>query len=152
MNRLEQIGRTLGSGLAAGAAGTAVMTGVQVAEMKVEGREPSKVPAEAVEKVLGAEPGSEEREQQLAQAVHWTYGTLWGVARAAMPVFGLRGARATGLHLGLVWGSALVILPALGLAPPVTRWPKKQILKDLGMHVAYAVAVGAVVDRLHEPR
>ena len=70
------------------------------------------------------------------------------IVRAVMPSLGLRGAAATGLHLALVWGSALTLLPALGLAPPVTRWPKKQALQDFGMHAIYSLAVGAVADRL----
>lgn len=50
MTSIDKIGRTLAGGLAAGAAGTAAMTAIQMADMKVQHREPSKVPAQAVEK------------------------------------------------------------------------------------------------------
>lgn len=148
MNTIQAIGEAVGKGLLAGVAGTAVMTGVQALEMKASGRKPSKTPAKAAEKMLEVEPKNERVEQQIAQGVHWLYGTSWGVARAVLPKLGLRGAAASSVHLALVWGTALTMLPALGLAPPVAKWPKKQLLEDLGMHAVYAFAVGAVADRL----
>lgn len=147
-NRIERITATVAKGLAAGAAGTAVMTCIQLLEMKASGRQPSKAPAQAVEKILAMEPRSERREQQLSQGVHWLYGSSWGVPRALMPLLGLRGAKATGVHLAMVWGTALAMLPSLKIAPPATQWSKKTLLKDLAMHAAYAAAAGAIADRL----
>ena len=148
---LRHISRTaalLGTGLTAGLAGTAVMTGVQAVEMKVSGREGSSVPAKAVETVLDVEAESEDAEQQLTQLTHWAYGTALGAARGLISAVGLCPPYADLAFFGVVWGGALTMLPSLGLAPPPTEWPGKQVAMDAAHHAVYAVAVGAVFEAL----
>jgi hypothetical protein len=133
----------VGKGLAAGLLGTAVMTAGQMVEMKLEDREPSSMPADAVKKVFGLETRSEADEQRLAQLVHWGYGTAWGGVRGLLGGLGLGCGAATLVHLAAVWGAALVMLPALDLTEPATEWPPKQLGVDLLHHAVYAGAVGA---------
>lgn len=145
---MREMKQALGYGAVAGFAGTVVMTLAQMIEMKLTQREPSDVPAEAVEKTLGIELREGAQKARVANATHFVYGTAWGEARGLLSLIGLRGAPATLLHLGLVWGTALRMLPALELAPPVREWGKKAIAQDLLLHAVYAVAVGGVFDAL----
>lgn len=134
---------TIGRGLAAGLAGTAVMTVAQQIEMKLSDRPPSTAPAEAVEKVFHLAPKpNDDAERRRASLVHFGYGTAWGGVRGLLAAVGLRGASATLAHLGLVMGAAAVMLPRLGLAPPVREWGGRQIAKDLLFHGLYAAATG----------
>jgi hypothetical protein len=53
---------------------------------------------------------------------------------------------ATLVHFAAVWGSALVMLPALGAAPPVSKWGAKVIVLDILYHVVYATVTGIVYE------
>lgn len=145
---LREIKHSLGYGAIAGLAGTVVMTLAQMIEMKLTQREPSKVPAEAIEKTLHIELRDEAQKARVTNVVHFAYGTAWGEVRGLLSLVGLRGTPATLLHLGLVWGTALRMLPALDLAPPAREWGKKAIAQDLLLHAVYAAAVGGVFDAL----
>lgn len=132
-----------GKGLAAGLVGTAVMTLVQTIEMKLNDREASKVPAEAVEKVFGIEPRDEKAEERLSQLVHFAYGTAWGGVLGVLERAGLGRVGAPLAHFGAVWGTAAAMLPALGLAPPPSEWSKQEIATDALHHAVYSAAAGA---------
>ncbi len=56
---------------------------------------------------------------------------------------GLTGPPAAAAHFAAVWGSGLVMLPALGVAPPVREWGAKALLTDACHHLVYAVATTA---------
>lgn len=144
----REIATEVGRGMAAGLAGTAVMTASQQVEMKIEDREPSMVPAKAVEKTFDLEIDSEKAEVRLNNATHWVYGTLWGGARGLLGAFGLSGPTATAAHFALIYGTALVMLPAMDLAEPPTKWSKKQIGLDLLQHAIYAAATSAAYEGL----
>lgn len=148
------VASAVGKGLASGMVGTAVLTAAQMIEMKLSGREPSSAPADAVEKVLDLEPKSEEAEQRLAQLTHWAYGSGLGATRGLLSAAGLKGPAATLVHFGIVWGAALTMLPALGIAPPPTKWGKEQLAKDAGFHALFAVATSLAYEYLdrHETR
>lgn len=137
--------RTVGKGLAAGLAGTAVMTVGQLIQMRLRHREPSTAPAEAMETLLGFDVEDPKSEQRLANAVHFAYGTAWGVPRALLARARVGSGAATSVHLALVWAAALAMLPRLGLAPPVREWGKEEIAEDLAMHAVYAWATGAAL-------
>jgi hypothetical protein len=40
------------------------------------------------------------------------------------------------------------MLPALGVAPPITRWSKEEVAIDLFHHVVYATATGIAYELL----
>lgn len=147
---LDDVAGAIGRGLLSGLAGTAAMTLLQTLEMKLSGRSGSDTPARAVGKTLRIQPRDPVGRQRLTQAVHWSYGTGWGLMRAALQGVGLRGWPATVAHLGAVWGSALVTLPRMDLAPPVRRWGWKTLATDFGHHAVYAAAAGFVYDALEQ--
>lgn len=135
---MARLAVALGKGLVAGLAGTAAMTVAQKIAMKVQDRSPSKVPAEAVEKVLHFEPESEQTEQRLANVTHWVYGASWGMARGLLSELRVPRALAGPLHLGLVWGAQAIILPRMGLSKPVAEQPGAQVAEDVTLHGVYA--------------
>jgi hypothetical protein len=109
----------IGIGLVAGAVGTAAMTVSSTVEMRLRGREPSTVPAQAAGRILGVAPTGEHERRRIATFVHWGYGTGWGAARGLIGALGVRGSGATALFFAVVWCTELVTLPALdiGVAP-----------------------------------
>jgi hypothetical protein len=120
--RLGDVAAAFGMGIfagVAGVAGTAAMTLSSTIEMKLRGRPASSTPAQAAAKVLGVEPVDGARFSNL---VHWGYGTAWGGARGLIGAAGLSGPAATAAHLGAVWGSEQVMLPTLGVTPPLPEW------------------------------
>lgn len=138
----------LGIGLVAGLVGTAAITLSQLIEMRIRGRDASKTPARAAEKIFGIQPVDEEAEMRLSTITHWGYGTSWGTFRSALGVVGVHGPLATSLHFGAIYGTALVMLPGLQLAPPPKEWGAKEIGIDAWHHLVYGVAAGLTYDWL----
>jgi hypothetical protein len=143
---LGNLGCVVGQGLLAGLAGTAAITLSQAVEMSLTGRPPSSTPAEAVEKVLGIRAVDEEHKAQLAQMVHWGYGTAWGLFRGFLDLLGLQGAEASVVHGIVIWGAATALLPELEVAPPAREWPVKMHAIEGTHHFVYALAVGLAYD------
>ena len=140
--RLGDFAAAFGKGVFAGVAGTAAMTVSSTLEMKLRGRAASSTPARAAAKVLGVEPVDEESEARFSNIVHWGYGTAWGGVRGLLSAAGLSGPAATAAHLGAVWGSEQVMLPTLGVTPPLTEWGAKEVAIDALHHLVYAGATG----------
>jgi hypothetical protein len=138
--RLGDVAAAFGKGIFAGVAGTAAMTLSSTIEMKLRGRPASSTPAQAAAKVLGVEPVDEESEARFSNLVHWGYGTAWGGARGLLGAAGFSGPAATAAHLGAVWGSEQVMLPTLGVTPPLTQWGAKEVAIDALHHLVYAGA------------
>jgi hypothetical protein len=131
----------IGRGLAAGAIGTAAMTMSSTLEQKARGREGSTAPADAAMKVLGIDGFCDDAaKSRFSNLVHWGYGTGWGVPRALLDHAGLRPAAATAAHGSALWGSEQVMLPALGVAPPLWEWGAGEVAIDAGHHLVYTVA------------
>lgn len=137
---LARLPTAVGRGLFAGAAGTVAMTASSTLEAKLSGRGSSSAPADAAGEVLGVEPVDDAGEARFATAVHWSYGTGWGAARGIIALTGARGARATAAHFGAVWGSSLVMLPTLGVSPPVWELGARAAATDAFHHAVYATA------------
>jgi hypothetical protein len=146
--KIGDIASAVGKGLVAGAVGTVAITATTVLANKLKSAEPSTVPAEAGEKVLGVEPKGQQEEQRLNTVMHVGYGLAWGVPRGLMSAFGLRGLWATVTHFFAVWGTALGMLPGLKLAPPPTRWDRKELAIDAFHHLVYAGATTAAFNFL----
>ena len=142
---LGDVASAFGKGIFAGVAGTAAMTLSSTIEMKVRGRPASSTPAQAAAKVLGVEPVAEAR---FSNFVHWGYGTAWGGARGLIGAAGLSGPAATAAHLGAVWGSEQVMLPTLGVTPPLTEWGAKEVAIDALHHLVYAGTTGVAYSLL----
>ena len=63
--------------------------------------------------------------------------------RGLIGAAGLRGTRAAATHFGVVWGTEQVMLPALGVAPPLWEWGAKEVAIDAFHHLIYAGATDA---------
>jgi len=126
------------------------MTISSTIEMKLQGREASSAPADAAAKVLGVEPKGEAEKARFANVVHWAYGTSWGALRGLLGAVGLPAPAAGGAHFAAVWGSGLVMLPKLGVAPPVGEWGAKALATDAFHHLVYVTGTSlafAALDR-----
>ncbi len=139
------LAQAVGKGLIAGAVGTVAVTASRLVAQKLLGEEMPTAAAEAAEKLVRAEPSDQEGEQRLGMITHFLYGSWWGVPRAVMELFGLRGWPATVAHLGAVEASAETILPALDLGPPPNRVPPKDIAMNTVHHGIYAVATAGAL-------
>jgi len=130
------------------------MTLSSTIEMKFQSREASSAPADAAAKVLGVEPTGEAEKARFTNVVHWAYGTSWGVFRGLLGAVGLRGPVAGGAHFAAVWASGLVMLPRLGVAPPVGEWGTKALATDAFHHLVYAAGTSlafTALDRTSKP-
>jgi hypothetical protein len=139
----------LGRGLVAGAIGTAAMTVSSTIEQKRREREASTAPADAAAKVLGIEGFCDDAaKSRFSNVVHWAYGTGWGVPRALLDAAGLSPAAATAVHGAALWGSEQVMLPALGVAPPLWEWGATEVGVDALHHAVYTVATSVAYEAL----
>jgi len=147
-NPLKNLGLALGVGVLAGLAGTTAITISQLIEMKLTKRQPSKAPVKAVSKVLDVKPTKKGKKNKVAQEIHWTYGTAWGMARGLITLAGLKGWPATLAHFAAITGTALTLLPKLDIAPPVTEEDPKTVAIDTLHHAIYAIAAGLAYDAI----
>jgi hypothetical protein len=145
---MGSVASSVGKGIFAGVAGTALMTVSSTIEMKARGRSGSSAPSDAAGKVLGVQPRNAEGQARFATAVHWGYGTGWGAVRGLIGAAGVSGPAATLLHFGAVWASEMVMLPALGVAPPVTEQAALETGVDAWHHLVYASATNVVYELL----
>jgi hypothetical protein len=139
-------------GLAAGLAGTAAMTVAQGAEFALTRAEPSSAPADVADKLkrrLGRGRIRRRHKPAVNQAMHWLYGTSWGVPLGIVaggthvrpeilgPAFGM-----------FVWSAALAHQPALGIADlPWKRSPGSLASEGL-FHLVYGVGAAAALRAL----
>jgi len=152
--RTGDVAAAVGKGIVAGIAGTAAMTLSSTIEMKLRGRDPSSAPADAAAKVLGVEPKGDKEKARFATVVHWSYGTSWGAVRGLLGAIGLTGPIAAGAHFAAVWGNGLVMLPALGVAPPAREWGAKALATDAFHHLVYVAGASlafSALDRSSTP-
>ena len=148
-NAAGTLAAKIGRGLVAGAVGTAAMTVSSTLEQKLRGREPSTAPADAAMKVLGiASFRDDAAKSRFSNVVHWTYGSAWGVPRALLDAAGLSPAAATAAHGAALWGSEQVMLPLLGVAPPLWTWGVTEVAIDAIHHVVYTLATSVAYEAL----
>jgi hypothetical protein len=146
---MRDLAAKIGRGLIAGAIGTAAMTVSSTIEQKLRGRAGSTAPADAAMKVLGIEGFCDDSaKSRFSNLVHWGYGTGWGVPRALLDAAGLDSAAATAAHGAALWGSEQVMLPALGVAPPLWEWGVVEVAIDALHHVVYTAATSVAYEAL----
>lgn len=144
--RLVALADGIGRGIVAGLIGTAAMTVSSTVEQRLRQRAASTAPARAASEVLGVEKfRSDAHEQRFSTLVHWGYGTGWGTFRGVLGGLGLPAPLATATHFTVMWGSELVMLPALDVAPPVTRWGADEVAIDAWHHVVHAAVTAAAL-------
>ena len=140
-----------GGRIAAGVAATAVGTAAMTAAQSVLPTPPSDAPGEVGRRLLEDVFGRRVRRRErgpLNHAMHWLYGTSWGVGLGLLTAGDAEPPPIvpTGLALGAgVWAASLVELPALGLAPPLWRQSPRAIAADAGYHLVYGLATAAAL-------
>jgi hypothetical protein len=90
VRRRTSLAQELRRGVIAAVAGTGAMTLSSSLEMKMRGREPSMVPADAAAKLLRIRPGSERFRKWLGTAAHIASGLALGLVRPAIGAAGVR--------------------------------------------------------------
>lgn len=151
-NALKKLGTVMGIGLIAGLAGTIAMTISQKVEMKITGRKPSDSPAKAAREVFDIKPVTEGKSGKVSNEIHLFYGTSLGMIRGALSLLCLKGLPASFIHLVTVWGGEMIMLPALKVAPPITKEKPEDIAIE-GLHqFVYAITTGVVFDAINKEK
>jgi hypothetical protein len=141
--------RSAATGLAAGLAGTAAMTIAQGAASVLTGAGPSSAPADVAAKIKRRVGGGRLKRRHRAavnQAMHWSYGTSWGVplgiASAATNVRPEVAGPAFGLF---VWGAGLAHQPVLGIADVPWKRSAGSLGSEALFHLVYGLGAGAAL-------
>jgi hypothetical protein len=150
--------RTALRGIVAGVMGTAAMTAYQLAVAKLRGEPlatpvphrwadapaPAQVAKRLADAVGQGHRLTREDVPRLTNAMHWLYGTGWGV------VYALAGCP-SGVAFGAgVWVASYAELVPLGLYDLPWRYPARELTLDLSYHVVYGTAAArayAALDR-----
>ena len=139
----------VGRGAVAGVAATAALTAYQTAVAKARDAEPSTAPAEVAKRVIRGplqRDVSDDKTMLLNNAMHWTYGTSWGIPLAIVQASARARAPRAGLVFGgVVWAASLVELPLMKLAPPVWKQPPGEVALDASYHLAYGLAAATAL-------
>jgi len=79
---------------------------------------------------------------KLTNAVHWAYGSSWGVAYGLFEGTFASRPLAHGLGFGsVVWGFSYATLVPLGIYEPPWKYPPKELALDLSYHLVYGLGV-----------
>jgi hypothetical protein len=147
MSDFDRVAGAIGARLIAGAVGTAAMTAPSALEARLRKRESSPTRPRPPARFSACSRAT--RRAPRASRTSSTGRTARpGAARGLIDLAGLRGLPATEVHFAAVWGWSLVMLPALGVAPPVWRQPPADVPIDAGHHLVYAGATSAAVSAL----
>lgn len=144
----------------AGTAGTAALTLAYTLERRMRPRsrgpldyDDSPVPGAIVCSILHLPTASRREEEDLGLLLRWCYGSAFGLWHGVLRRAAGLGEPATTVVFGATLMSAtLTMFPLLGHTPPPWRWPRGYLLTSFATHVAYAVVVGVVDDRLSRNR
>ena len=150
--RRASLWRDAGVGLLAGVVATATMTIAEGAALVVTGGKPSTAPARVADTLKrSAGLGRLRRRQRPAanQAMHWLYGTAWGlpygVIARRVPVV----PEVSGPGFGLVvWAAGLAQQPALGVADPPWRRSPRSLATEAALHLVYGIGAGGALRAL----
>lgn len=143
-------------GLAAGTAATFVMEKVSTYGYQLENETarhyeenlrnveyPPEVLARKIAKSVRGVELDKETKQKFGVAIHWGYGIVWGgtfgALRERVPLVDSAAGLTFGLGLWLL-GDELM-MPALGLSPPSTKFPWQNHARAAANHAAYGLAL-----------
>lgn len=146
--RSRQVRNGVARGALAGFAGAIVMSVSTHLEMSLRGRPPSDAPARALGRIFGLSTRGKQRKRQLALAGHLVTSVSIGAAGGAL-LGAHMGPAPTGAALfALAMLPEIVIVPALGAAPPPWRWRPVDWAVTVGHHGVYAGTTAATYARL----
>jgi hypothetical protein len=108
-------------------------------EMRIRGREPSRVPAKALQRVLPIKL-SRRAEEWFVTIGHVISAAGLGAARGMVELAPVSRASANLGFTLLAFAPDFVLMPALGSAPPPWRWRKIELAISALHHGVYAAA------------
>lgn len=149
--RAAVLATAAGRGMLAGLAGVAAMTAAEKAEQVLTGRPNSYVPARALLTMMGRSPADHERPLAWNHAMHWGTGALLGALRGVWSAVGIRGREATVTHAVVRLAFDQTMENATGVGAPPATWSRAERVVDVTHKALYALATGAVADRLVAP-
>jgi hypothetical protein len=147
VRRRTCLAQELRRGVIAAVAGTGAMTLSSSLEMKIRGREPSMVPADAAAKVLGIRPRSERSKKWLGTAAHLASGLALGLLRPVIGAAGVREPAASAFYFWITWSPDLIAVPAMRLAPPPWRWGPAEIMISGAHHLMFTAGASLAYER-----
>ncbi|MFD0776942.1 hypothetical protein ACFQZ2_23650, partial [Streptomonospora algeriensis] len=134
--------------MAAGAVGVAAMTAAEKLEQTCTGRPDSHVPGRTLGRMVGLPEHVGHRSHLCNLTMHVGQGVLFGGLRGVMSASGLRGPWASGMFFAVRLTNDQVWENATGVGAPPWTWPRQELVIDLAHKAVYALATGAVADRL----
>jgi len=146
-----RLSRALIAGATAGLAGTATMTLAEKLEQLVTKRPDSYVPARTLAHLVRL-PKPDRDDWMRNMAMHYGTGVLVGTVRGVMAEAGLRGPQAALLFTPLRLTVDQTLENATGVGSPPWTWPRGELVIDVAHKAVYALAAGAVADRLTRRR
>lgn len=146
MTELIQQGLTA---LLAGFVGTLVMTLAQWVEMIATKRTSSTTPAQAFCKIfkIDFEKLSEKAKTRLTYAIHFLYGTVWGLLLVALSLLNIENMMTVLLiYFLVIWLQGLVVYKAFDIAPWFWTWGLAANFKEVFFKIVLAAStVGAYI-------
>jgi len=141
--------RAAARGAVAGLAGVAVMTAGEKLEQLVTGRPDSYVPARTLTALTtGRRLPASARPPVRNHLMHYGTGAALGALRGVWSAAGLRGVRASLWHAGVRLTVDQTLENVTGVGSPPWTWSRRDLVVDIGHKTVYALATGAVADRL----
>lgn len=134
-------------GMAAGVVGVAAMTAMEKVEQRFTGRRSSYVPAHTLAHLLRLRNPLADRPVR-NQVMHWGTGIVLGGVRGVMAQRGLRGARASAVHVVARLSTDQTLENATGSGSPPWTWPRRELAIDVAHKAVYSFVTGSVADRL----
>jgi hypothetical protein len=123
------------------------MTAVTRVEQRFTGRPDSFMPAHTLGRLLGL-PDPDADVVPRNWAMHYGTGAAAGALRGVMAAAGLRGPWASSMHAVVRLTIDQTLENATGAGAPPWTWPRDELVIDLGGKLVYALATGALADRL----
>jgi hypothetical protein len=139
-------------GAVAGLAGVAVMTAGEELEQRLTGRPDSYVPARTLTALAtGRRLPESARPPVRNHLMHWGTGAALGALRGVWAAAGLRGVRASLWHTAVRLSVDQTLENVTGVGSPPWTWSRRDQVVDVAHKAVYALATGAVADRLVAP-
>lgn len=120
----------------------------QEIEKRLFQQKPSRAPAEVANELLGLHQKSPAGQAEFNTLIESVYGSGWGVFRSLLSSRGIEGPGASALHLAAIGANIFLLMPALGLVPPVWKWDKKKLVFEMVHHSVYVAFTGYASDYL----
>jgi hypothetical protein len=134
-------------GAEAGLIGGMLMSVSTNAEMRLRGRPPSRLPAQALERIIPIDL-NRRQEQQLVTVGHILSSASLGMIRGLLSVSGLSRARAHLTFIPIAFLPDFVLMPLSGSTPEPWRWKPVEILTSAIHHSVYSLGTVAAYEWL----